>query len=89
MWERIKIPEPTTPHDELERPFTDEEVRKLLTGPASPAMHDLMMIAALTGARLEAIVDLRARDCEAGIVHVQATEEGEVRQRGADPFRAR
>ena len=30
-------------------------------------MHDLMMIAALTGARLEAIVDLRARDCEAGL----------------------
>ena len=67
VWERIKIPEPTTAHDELERPFTDEEVRKLLTGPASPAMHDLMMIAALTGARLEAIVDLRARDCEAGL----------------------
>ena len=67
MWERIKIPEPATPHDERERPFTDEEVRKLLTGPASPPMHDLMMIAALTGARLEAIVDLRARDCEAGL----------------------
>ena len=30
-------------------------------------MHDLIMIAALTGARLEAIVDLRARDCEAGL----------------------
>ena len=67
MWERIKIPEPATPHDELERSFTDEEVRKLLAGPASPPMHDLMMIAALTGARLEAIVDLRARDCEAGL----------------------
>jgi integrase len=67
VWERIKIPEPVTPHDERERPFTDEEVRKLLTGPASPPMHDLMMIAALTGARLEAIVDLRARDCEAGL----------------------
>jgi integrase len=67
VWERIKIPEPATPHDERERPFTDEEVRKLLTGPARPPMHDLMMIAALTGARLEAIVDLRARDCEAGL----------------------
>jgi hypothetical protein len=66
VWERIKIPEPATPHDELERPFTDEEVRKLLAGPASPPMHDLMMIATLTGARLEAIVD-RARDSEAGL----------------------
>ena len=67
VWERTKIPEPATPHDERERPFTGEEVRKLFAGPASAPMHDLMMIAALTGARLEAIVDLRARDCEAGL----------------------
>ena len=67
VWERIKIPEPGTPHNELERPFTDEEVRKLLTGPASPPMHDLMMIAALTGARLRPSWT-RARDCEAGLL---------------------
>ena len=57
------------------RLFTDEEVRKLLTGPASPSMHDLMMIAALTGARLEAIVDLRARDCEAGLFTFKPQEK--------------
>jgi site-specific recombinase XerC len=66
-WQGIKLPEPTTPHDELERPFSDQEVRRLLTGPASPAMLDLMKIAALTGARLEAIVDLRAKDCQDGL----------------------
>ena len=67
MWQGIKLAEPSTPHDELERPFTDAEVRKLLTGPASPAMLDLMRIAALTGARLEAVVDLRAKDCADGL----------------------
>ncbi len=56
VWARIKIPEPATPHDELERSFTDEEVRRLLTGPASPAMRDLMMIAALTSLSSERLL---------------------------------
>jgi integrase len=67
VWKGIKLPEPKTPHDEVERAFTDNEARRLLEGPASPAMRDLMMIAALSGARLEAIVDLRARDVEGGL----------------------
>jgi integrase len=66
-WQGIKLPKPKTPHDELERPFSDREARRLLTGPASPAMLDLMKIAALTGARLEAIVDLRAKDYQDGL----------------------
>jgi integrase len=66
-WQGIKFTAPRTPHDELERPFTDDEVKRLLDGAASPAMHDLMRIAALTGARLEAIVDLRAKDCTDGV----------------------
>jgi hypothetical protein len=66
-WHGIKFAAPRTPHDELERPFTDDEVERLLTGLSSPAMGDLMRIAALTGARLEAIVDLRAKDCLDGV----------------------
>lgn len=63
VWQGLKLPAPATPHDELERPFTQEEMIALLGGPASRAMHDLMRIAALTGARLDAIVDLRVKDC--------------------------
>jgi integrase len=63
-WQGIKIKPPQTPHNELERPFTDHEVHRLLTGETSPALHDLMRMASLTGARLEALVDLRARDVD-------------------------
>ena len=63
----LKLPTQQTPHDQLERPFTREEMIALLTGPASPAMHDLMRIAALTGARLDAIVDLKVKDCVDGV----------------------
>jgi integrase len=62
---RFKTPHQTT--DQKERPFTDDEVKALLNGPASPAMHDLMRIAALSGARLDAIVCLKVKDCQNGV----------------------
>jgi integrase len=63
VWARVTLTEPKVIPLEQERAFTDEEVRVLLTGPAEQRMHDLMRIAALTGARLDAIVDLKVRDC--------------------------
>jgi len=47
-----------------ERAFTDREVADLLLGPATSHMLDLMMIGALTGARLDAIVDLKVADTD-------------------------
>jgi hypothetical protein len=43
---------------ELERPFTDLEAATLLSGDATPEMHRLMRVAALSGARLSAIVGM-------------------------------
>lgn len=63
VWAGQSFAVPETPHDELERPFTDEEMVKLLSGNATQEMHDLMRIAALTGCRLDPIVCLRVRDC--------------------------
>jgi integrase len=61
-WERGKVHMPTTKNSDKERPFTENEAAKLLMGECSQALKDTMMIAALTGARLEAVVDLRADD---------------------------
>ena len=66
VWHGLTIPEPKTPHDEEERPFSDDEMRRLLTGETTQHMHDLMRIAALTGARIDVIVSLKVRDCEGG-----------------------
>lgn len=49
--------------DEGKRAFTDDEVRALLSGVAPGVLPDLMRIAALTGARIDAICQLRVRDC--------------------------
>jgi integrase len=66
-WVRLKVPSPRRDYNERERPFTDNEVAKLLSGPAPQHMQDLMKIAALTGARLDAIVDLRVKNCVGGL----------------------
>jgi integrase len=67
VWQGLVLAEPKVQHDEKERPFTDEEMIKLLTGPAAPEMRDLVRIAALTGCRLDPIVSLRVRDCQGGV----------------------
>jgi integrase len=63
IWQGMILKEPQRRKDEQERPFTADEMKRLLDGPAPQALHDLMRIAALTGARLDAIVDLKVGDC--------------------------
>lgn len=63
IWHGRRLREPQQTTDQKERPFTDDEVKTLLKGPAKPEMDDLMRIAALSGARLDAIVCLRVKDC--------------------------
>ena len=67
VWKGLTLPTPETPYNEKERPFTDDEMRRLLTGETTQHMHDLMRIAALTGARIDVIVSLRVKDCEGGV----------------------
>ncbi|MGM5011607.1 DUF6538 domain-containing protein [Rhizobium sp. 969_B3_N1_2] len=63
VWKGRRLREPQQTTDQRERPFTDDEVKVLLGGPAEPEMDDLMRIAALSGARLDAIVCLKVKDC--------------------------
>ncbi|WP_238298503.1 tyrosine-type recombinase/integrase [Methylobacterium soli] len=62
VFEGVTVRKPKKRAAEKERPFTNREVADLLLGPATPHMHDLMMIGALTGARLNAIVELKVSD---------------------------
>lgn len=54
------------------RPFTDTEIAKLLYGPASPRIADLMHIAALSGMRIEEICQLRVEDCADSLFDIKA-----------------
>jgi len=63
VWKGRRLKEPQQTTDQRERPFTEDEMKALLGGNAEPHMHDLMRIAALTGARLDAIVCLKVKDC--------------------------
>ncbi len=63
IWKGRRLKEPQQTTDQRERPFTEDEMKALLGGNAEPRMYDLMRIAALTGARLDAIVCLKVKDC--------------------------
>lgn len=63
VWKGRRLREPQQTTDQKERPFTEDEMKALLSGDAEQRMHDLMRIAALTGARLDAIVCLKVKDC--------------------------
>jgi integrase len=65
-WDKTHVTERSQSHeddDDGTRPFTGDEVRALLTGSAPPPLPDLMLVAAFTGARIDAICNLRVRDC--------------------------
>jgi integrase len=63
VWKGRRLKEPQQTTDQKERPFSDDEMKALLAGDAESHMHDLMRIAALSGARLDAIVCLKVKDC--------------------------
>lgn len=63
IWRGRRLKKPMQTSDQKERPFTDAEMKALLRGPADQAMQDVMRIGALTGARLDAIVCLKVKDC--------------------------
>ncbi|RRN67849.1 integrase [Agrobacterium deltaense] len=81
VWRGLALAVPSIAHGERERPFTKDEMVKLLSGETSQAMHDLMRIAALTGCRLDPIVCLRVKDCRDTGVFVFKPQKKEKAER--------
>ena len=67
VWARQTLPEAERADEDKERPFTDDELKRLFEGtPAQPYLKPLMAIAALTGARIGAIIELKVKDTDGG-----------------------
>jgi integrase len=64
----LAIEKERTQHDEEERAYADGEIQRLFMGEPMErdAMLDVMRVAALTGARLDAVIDLRVGECADG-----------------------
>lgn len=52
------------------RPFSDDEVRRLLTGIRSQREREFSLMSALSGLRLEEVAGLRVKDCANGCLRV-------------------
>lgn len=67
VWLGRRLREPQQTDETKERPFTDDEIKALLLGPAPQEMQDVMRMGALTGARLDVLVCLKVKDCVDGV----------------------
>jgi integrase len=63
---------PTVNSIDAERPFTDDELKLLLTDPPDETLQEFMQVAALTGMRREQIGNLRCQDCAGGVFVVRS-----------------
>lgn len=73
----LTIEKPKTQREDDERPYTDTEIQRLLMG--SPregdGMLDVMKLAALTGARLDAVIDLQVGNLAKGYFTFKAQKK--------------
>ena len=65
-WIGKSLPRVRTPYDDREREFTDAEMVALLKGDADGELRAAMMIAALSGMRIEEIFRLKVKHCKDG-----------------------
>lgn len=83
-WDRKSLPKPKKhlikpdAPNAPERPFTDDEVRTLLSGKTDQDLADAMLIGALSGLRIDEIGQLRVGDCKGGMFAITSakTEAG-------------
>ena len=73
-WIGLSLPKLHPLPDELERPFTDEEVAELFSGDADRLMRDLMGMAALSGMRKEEMFQLRVADCAGNVFNIRRSK---------------
>jgi integrase len=60
-----------SPQDADKRPYTDDEIRQLLSGDTYSTLHDMMRIAALSGMRINEIGRLTVADCADGVFNIR------------------
>jgi integrase len=71
----------TSPGDASKRSYTDDEVKRLLSGDTYSTLHDMMRIAALSGMRINEIGRLKVGDCAAAVFDIgQAKTNAGVRR---------
>jgi integrase len=79
-WAGQKVRGNKDDESEQMRPFSDEEVRILLNGPARPELALAMRIAALSGMRIEEICQLTFADCADGLFRVNKGKTDSARR---------
>ncbi|MCP1558831.1 UNVERIFIED_ORG: integrase [Methylobacterium sp. SuP10 SLI 274] len=75
-WLCLRLDRPAGDAETEERAFRDTEVQMLLMGAPPPGMMDAMLVGALTGARVDAIINLRVGECVGGLFTFKPHRKG-------------
>jgi integrase len=76
IWQGQSVPKRKVPKQEAKRPYTDEEIAKLMAGPAPIFLRDAMVTAALSGMRIDEIAKAKVRDIVDGCIEVHEAKSG-------------
>ena len=79
VWLEQAVPNPVKTRATEPRPFTEDEMLTLLHGDAPVLLMDVMLVAALSGMRIEEVARVKVGDLKDGCfdVHVSKTKAGE------------
>ncbi len=83
VWGKLvpRVGSPTVNSLEAERPFTDAEMVKLLSGNPPAPLREFMIVAALSGMRRDEIAKLTVGDCSGGVFIIKAGKTASVARR--------
>jgi len=62
IWTSQSVKQPKARKSDGKRPYSDDEITTLMNGKPKPFLHDAMLIAALSGMRVEEIARLKVED---------------------------
>ena len=84
VWQGMMLPKLKPDEGAEKRPYSDEELVKLLAGHApSEALKDAMRIAALSGMRVEEICSLKVGDIKGDLVNLRGTKTAAAHRSGS------
>jgi integrase len=74
IWKGQLLPKQRAAAGAGKRPYTDKEITALFAGSPSPVLRDAMMIAALSGMRIEELCSVRVGDIESDLIDLKGTK---------------
>ena len=76
IWREQSLPKLRAAKGEGKRPYTDQELKALLSGDAKPLLLDAMRMACFSGMRVDEIARIRVGDIQGDVIEIKQAKTG-------------